>query len=84
MDWVIWWLVTLALLSHCLGLQQQQKQNDKEYVSITIIFWIFIQHSKQAIHTTIIIVNYDRTRQTKISQYSTMGLWCASTYVVEK
>ena len=38
MDWVIWWLVTLALLSHCLGLQQQQKQNDKEYVSITIIF----------------------------------------------
>ena len=38
MDWVMWWLVTLALLSHCLGLQQQQKQNDKEYVSITIIF----------------------------------------------
>ena len=38
MDWVIWWLVTLALPSHCLGLQQQQKQNDKEYVSITIIF----------------------------------------------
>ena len=84
MDWAMWWLVTLALPSHCLGLQQEQKQNDKEYVPITIIFWRFVQHSKQAIHTTIINANYDRTRQTKISQYSTIGLWYASTYVVEK
>ena len=38
MDWVMWWLVTLALPSHCMDLQQQQKQNDREYVSISIIF----------------------------------------------
>ena len=40
----------------------------------TVLKYFIVQRNTQTIHNIIININYARTRQTKITQYCTMGL----------